>query len=120
MDLNATLRREPRRAQGYTQWDIVPREVPAMKRLQLLGFAALCAQLALASGCAGKPTLQFASDPNARFDSLNTFAWFDDPSFVIPRGGSIVDGQFIDRHIREAVDRDLTKKGFSKAANEKA
>ena len=70
-----------------------------------------------AASCAGKPTLQFASDPNPRFEGLRTFGWYVDPSFQVPRGGSIVDGQFIDRNIRDAVDRDLTKKGFQKAAS---
>jgi hypothetical protein len=93
-----------------------------MKRLAALTmFAALAVTLSVfAYGCAGKPTLQFASDPNARFEGLRTFAWFDDPSFQVPRGGSVVDGQFIDRNIRDAVDRDLTKKGFQKAASGKA
>ncbi len=93
-----------------------------MKRLAAqMTFAALAVMLSVfANGCAGKPTLQFASDPNARFEGLRTFAWYVDPSFQVPRGGSVVDGQFIDRNIRDAVDRDLTKKGFQKAANGQA
>jgi len=74
----------------------------------------------LLTSCAGKPSFQFASDPAARFDSLKTFAWYEDPSFVVPRGGSVVDGQFIDRSIRDAVDGDLMKKGFTKAPSGKA
>jgi hypothetical protein len=81
----------------------------------LVGMLSLCV-----AACAGKPTLQFASDPNARFEGLKTFGWYDDPEFKVPRGGSVVDGQFIDRRIREAVDGDLMKKGFQKAANGKA
>ena len=94
-----------------------------MKRLatprNLAVLAAVAGTLLLAS-CAGKPTLQFASDPAARFDGLRTFAWFEDPEWKMPRGGSVVDGRFIDRRIREAVDGDLMKKGFQKAANGKA
>jgi hypothetical protein len=81
----------------------------------LVGTLSLCL-----AACAGKPTLQFASDPNARFGGLKTFAWYDDPTFVVPRGGSVVDGQFIDRSIRESVEEKLMKKGFQKSANEKA
>ncbi|HEY4230740.1 MAG TPA: DUF4136 domain-containing protein [Thermoanaerobaculia bacterium] len=91
-----------------------PRILANLAALVLAGAGTL-----MLVSCAGKPTLQFASDPAARFESLKTFAWYDDPSFVVPRGGSVVDGQFIDRSIREAVDRDLMKKGFTKAPNGK-
>jgi len=64
--------------------------------------------------CAGKPTLHFASDPAARFDHLRTWAWYDDPTFQMPGGGSIVDGRFVDEHVRAAVDRGLTKKGLQR------
>jgi hypothetical protein len=88
--------------------------------MRTLRLATSLAVLAAALSCAGKPSLQFASDPNARFDGLKTFAWYVDPSFQIPRGGSTVDGQFIDRRIREAADKDMTKKGFQKSADGKA
>jgi hypothetical protein len=88
--------------------------------MRTLRIAATLAVLAGAVSCAGKPTLVFASDPAARFDNLKTFAWYEDPEFKIPRGGSIVDGQFIDRRVREAVDRTMKKKGFEKAESGKA
>jgi hypothetical protein len=94
------------------------RGLSAPKILAALVLAGVGA-LSLVS-CAGKPTLQFASDPAARFEGLKTFGWYEDPEWKMPRGGSVVDGQFIDRRIREAVDRDLTKKGFQKAADGKA
>jgi hypothetical protein len=88
--------------------------------MRRLAGLTLLAAFASALACAGKPSLQFASDPAARFDNLKTFAWYDDPDFKMPRGGSIVDGQFIDRRIHEAVDRDMMKKGFEKAGGGKA
>lgn len=87
-----------------------------MKIIRILALLAVAGAVA----CAGKPSLAFASDPQARFDGLKTFAWYEDPSFQIPHGGSMVDGQYVDRRIREAVDRIMTKKGFVKAENGKA
>ena len=88
--------------------------------MRTLRLATLLAILSATLSCAGKPSLQFASDPAARFDGLKTFAWYVDPSFQIPRGGSMVDGQYVDRRIREAADKNMTKKGFVKAENGKA
>lgn len=88
--------------------------------MRSLRVAATLAVLASALACAGKPTLTFASDPNARFSGLKTFAWYDDPDFQMPHGGSIVDGQFVDRHVRDAVDRSMRGKGFEPSGSGKA
>lgn len=82
-----------------------------MEVMRILALLAIAGALA----CAGKPTLVFAADPAARFENLKTFAWYDDPKFQMPHGGSIVDGQFIDRNVREAVEKHLRKKGFEPA-----
>ena len=87
-----------------------------MKNIRLLALVAL---LAGTLACAGKPTLVFASDPAARFQNLKTFAWYDDPDFQMPHGGSIVDGRFIDQHVREDVEKDLRAKGFEPAGSGK-
>src|SRR5690242_6520730 len=65
--------------------------------------------------CAGKPTVNFAYDHSASFTGLKTYAWFDDPNFQMPGGNSIVDGQFVDRRVRAAVEAELQKKGYAKA-----
>jgi Domain of unknown function (DUF4136) len=88
-----------------------------MTRLRILPWLGL---LVLVQACAGKPTLVFASDPAARFSGLRTWAWYDDPTFKMPGGGSIVDGRFVDERVRKAVDRDLAKKGLEKVESGKA
>ena len=82
-------------------------------------IAVALAVLASALACAGKPTLMFASDPNAKFSGLKTYAWYEDPDFQMPHGGSIVDGQFVDRHVRDAMDKSMRKKGFEPAGSGK-
>jgi Domain of unknown function (DUF4136) len=75
-------------------------------------FSVLAAA-ALAAACAGThPPPQFVFDPKASFTGLSTYAWYVDPSFTIPHGDSIIDGRFIDQHVRAAVDADLARKGF--------
>ena len=73
--------------------------------------------LALAGtlACAHKnPPPDFAYDHAASFAGPKTFAWFDDPNWVMPQGNSIVDGQFVDRNVRQAVNDTLTKNGYVK------
>ncbi len=68
--------------------------------------------------CAHKnPPPDFAYDHAASFAGLKTYAWFEDPTWEMPRGNSIVDGQFIDRNVRQSVDASLAKKGFVKVDN---
>ena len=83
-----------------------------MKNLRCSGIL-LVSCLVLA--CAHKtPRPDFAYDHSASFEGLKSYAWFDDPKWAMPDGNSIVDGQFMDRTIREAVNESLTKKGFEK------
>ncbi len=85
-----------------------------MKSLRLgLGLAAVGCLLA----CAGAPKLSFAWDHEARFDQMRVFAWYDDPTFQMPHGGSIVDGRFIDEHVRKAVEEHLREKGLERSAD---
>jgi len=85
--------------------------------LRRLGAAAA---LATMIACAGKPIVQFAYDRSASFSGIKTYAWYDDPNFQMPGGFSIVDGQFIDQHVREAVEKDLAKKGYVKSTSGEA
>jgi hypothetical protein len=75
----------------------------------------------LAAACAGThPPPQFVYDHKASFTGLSSYAWYDDPSFTIPHGDSIIDGRFIDQHVRAAVDADLAKKGFQQVSGANA
>jgi len=77
--------------------------------------AATLSALLAAAACAHKnPPPDFSYSHTANFGGLTTYAWYDDPTFKIPQGNSIVDGQFIDRHVRESVDAALQKKGYKK------
>jgi hypothetical protein len=60
------------------------------------------------------PAPDFAYDHTASFANLATYAWYDAPGWQMPGGFSVVDGQFIDRHVREDVDAALQKKGLRK------
>ena len=85
-----------------------------MRTPRRLLFSILAAA-ALAAACAGThPAPQFVYDHKASFTGLSTYAWYDDPSFVLPHGDSIIDGHFIDQHVRTAVEADLNKKGYQK------
>lgn len=77
---------------------------------------ALLLTLSAALACAHKnPPPDFAYNHAADFSGLTTYAWYDDPNWKMPEGNSIVDGQFVDRHVREDVDAALAKKGYRKA-----
>jgi hypothetical protein len=82
-----------------------------MKILRLATLAVfLCAG---AFACGPKvPPPDFAYDHTANFTNLHTYAWFDDPNWKMPGGFSVVDGRFIDEHIRGAVNANLQKKGL--------
>jgi hypothetical protein len=78
-------------------------------------FFLLPVTVIFAPACAGThPAPQFAWDPKADFTPMKTFAWYDGPGFQMPHGDSIIDGRFIDQHVRSAVDQALEKKGFQK------
>lgn len=81
--------------------------------LKTLGRSVLLLSLAGALACAHKnPPPDFAYDHAANFGGLKTYAWFDDPNWVMPQGNSIIDGQFIDRNVRQAVNDTLAKNGY--------
>jgi hypothetical protein len=81
-----------------------------------LRTSAILLGLAVTFACAGKnPPPDFAYDHAASFANLKTYAWFEDPNWEFPQGNSIVDGRFVDEHIRKAVNETLTKKGFTLA-----
>jgi len=83
--------------------------------LKTLRRSALLLALAATLACAHKnPPPDFAYDHTVSFAGLKTFAWFDDPTWVMPQGNSIVDGQFVDRNVRQAVNDTLTKNGYVK------
>lgn len=83
--------------------------------MQRLHALALLALLAGASACAGtRPPPHFSWDAKQDFASIRTFAWYEDPSFKMPHGDSIVDGRFLDTHIRRAIEAGLEKKGYRK------
>jgi len=71
----------------------------------------LCAAHAVAQKT---PSRDVAYDPGASFAGLRSYAWFDDPKWVMPKGNAVVDGQFVDRTVRAAVNAKLGRKGFEK------
>lgn len=85
--------------------------------MKTLRFVALVAVLTATLRCAGKPEITFAWDRAASFANLKTYAWYADPKFQMPHGGSIVDGRFVDERVRQAVERDLAKKGYAKSTD---
>jgi hypothetical protein len=67
---------------------------------------------AAATACRGThPPPQWAWDQTANFATAKTYAWWD-AGYPKPHGDSIIDGQFIDRHVRGAVDAKLASKGY--------
>lgn len=90
------------------------------RRLRPLAAALVAAALTASLACAGKPIINFAYDHSASFAGLKTYAWFDDPGFQMPGGNSIVDGQFVDRRVRAAVEKELARKGYAKSESGEA
>ncbi len=62
------------------------------------------------------PAPMFAYDHKASFANLQTYAWYADPKFTMPHGDSIIDGEFLDQHIRAAVNSKLRSKGYEEVA----
>jgi hypothetical protein len=70
---------------------------------------------AASAACRGThPEPVYAWDQATSFSGMKTYAWYDPPGFQVPHGDSIIDGQFIDRTVRQAVDESLAKRGFQK------
>lgn len=82
-----------------------------MRRLAVL----LLVSAAAACSSPNKQPPTFAWDKAASFASIKTFAWYDGPPFEYPRGFSIVDGKFVDTHLRGDVEAELARKGYRKA-----
>jgi hypothetical protein len=83
-------------------------------------LAAAAAAL-IAVACANThPKPVFAYDHSVHFGNLKAWAWYDDPTFKIPHGDSIIDGAFLDGHIRSAIDDALRHKGYDKVAEQNA
>jgi len=79
-------------------------------------FLAILASAALlAVACAGThPKPVYAWDKAANFATMKNWAWYDDPTFKVPHGDAIIDGAFLDGHIRSAIEDALHKKGYEK------
>ena len=79
-------------------------------------FSACAAAGALyAAACAGThPKPVYAWDHSASFTTMKTWAWYDDPTFHVPHGDSVIDGAFLDGHIRSAIDTALRHRGYDK------
>lgn len=89
-----------------------------MNRLSVLAVLLLSAP---GPACAPRnPPPVFAYDHAASFAGLKTWAWLDDPTWKMPPGSAIVDGQFIDQSIRKAVSESLTRKGLVENADGRA
>jgi len=81
----------------------------------ILVLAACAALLAIAcSGTHPKPV--YAYDHAANFVGLTTWTWYDDPTFKVPHGDSVIDGAFLDGHIRSAIEEALRKRGYQKVS----
>jgi len=94
-----------------------------MRRWALLSLMIASAALAALPACRGThPPPVYAWDQAAAgsFAGMKTYAWYEGPNFQVPHGDSIIDGQFIDRTVREAVDEALGKRGFQKVDEAKA
>jgi hypothetical protein len=79
-----------------------------------LALLALAATLFLPACEGTHPKPVYAYDKSANFATLKTWAWYDDPTFKVPHGDSIIDGAFLDGHIRSAIEDALRHKGYDK------
>lgn len=92
-----------------------------MIRKIALPFAVLAAVGILAGACAGThPKPVYAWDHAENFSTLKTWAWYEDPTFKMPHGDSIVDSAFLDGHIREAIENALRHKGYERVPSQSA
>src|SRR5262249_43498823 len=76
--------------------------------------------LGLAAWAGTHPKPVYAWDKAANFATMKSWAWYEDPTFKIPHGDSIIDGAFLDGHIRSAIDDALRHKGYEKVKPELA
>ena len=91
------------------------------RRIAFPAAAAAALILLLTLACAGThPKPVYAWDHSANFSVMKTWAWYSDPTFRVPHGDSIIDGAFLDGHIRSAVDDALRHKGYEKVKEDNA
>lgn len=83
-------------------------------------LAAAAAALVAVACAKTHPKPVFAYDHSVHFGNLKAWAWYDDPTFKIPHGDSIIDGAFLDGHIRSAIDDALRRKGYDKVSEQNA
>jgi len=84
-------------------------------------LALLAAAALVAVACAGThPKPVYAWDKAANFSTMKDWAWYDDPTFKVPHGDAIIDGAFLDGHIRSAIEDALHKKGYEKVKSTNA
>ena len=87
---------------------------------RLLLPPALAAAL-LVPACSGThPKPVYAYDKSANFATMKAWAWYDDPTFKVPHGDSIIDGAFLDGHIRSAIEDAMHRKGYEKVKADRA
>jgi len=67
---------------------------------------------AAAAGCSSAPPPASAYDHSVDFKDLKVFDWYADPAEVKAVGGAIVDARFVEEHVKAAVDKDLSKRGY--------
>jgi hypothetical protein len=88
--------------------------------LRFLSPLALVAAL-LAAGCTGtRPKPVYAYDKSANFATMKAWDWYNDPTFQVPHGDSVIDGAFLDGHIRSAIEDAMHHKGYEKVKADRA
>lgn len=91
-----------------------------IRSFRSLAFLAFAAAL-LAAGCEGThPKPVYAFDKSANFATMKAWAWYDDPTFKVPHGDSVIDGAFLDGHIRSAIEDAMHHRGYEKVIPQKA
>ncbi len=84
---------------------------------RMIRFVSACTAAAAlyAAACAGThPKPVYAWDHSAAFATMKNWAWYDDPTFHVPHGDAVIDGAFLDGHIRSAIDTALRHRGYDK------
>lgn len=91
-----------------------------IRSFRSLALFAVVATLLLPACEGTHPKPIYAFDKSANFATLKEWAWYDDPTFKVPHGDSIIDGAFLDGHIRSAIEDALRHKGYEKVVPQKA
>ena len=83
-------------------------------------LAGLVLAASAAAACTSLPPPQTAWDPAAKFSGWKSYSWAIDPAEDKGVGSSIVDPRFVDEHVREAVESELSKKGYRRVEGDDA